>query len=92
MGGSYWRDISLKVIQKVVAQVGTDDLKALKKALQLAYPFGQRQHYPYKCWLREQKRALAEAKGGWRALPKQRRPWEPAVVMIEEAPLFEVMS
>ncbi len=48
-----WRDHARPIIAKVIRDVGTDDQKALRKALLAAYPFGQRQYHPYKIWCDE---------------------------------------
>lgn len=55
---SAWRLRARMVIANVVATVGRDDEKALRRALRDAYQFGPRRHWPYKCWLRERKWAL----------------------------------
>jgi hypothetical protein len=55
---SIWADRSLEVIRRVVAEVGTDDKQALRKALFEAYPFGQRKYWPYKVWLQEVRKVL----------------------------------
>jgi hypothetical protein len=55
---SSWREKSAAVIARVVAEVGTDDQKALKKALFDAYPFGERQYHPYKIWCNERAKVL----------------------------------
>lgn len=41
-----------KVVEAVVADVGLDDQKALRKALRDAYPFYARVGWAYRCWLR----------------------------------------
>ena len=48
-----WRDSASPVIARVIADVGIDDLKALKAALRAAYPFGQYDLHPRKIWLDE---------------------------------------
>lgn len=60
---STWREQSAAVIARVVAEVGVNDQVALKKALFEAYPFGERQYYPYKVWLEEQAKVLKPAPG-----------------------------
>jgi hypothetical protein len=55
---SSWREKSAAVIARVVAEVGTHDQKALKKALFDAYPFGERQYHPYKIWCNERAKVL----------------------------------
>ena len=53
---SRWRSIAASVIHRVVQETGYSDLKALRKALQDAYPFGERKYHPYKIWLDEVRR------------------------------------
>jgi len=48
-----WRDSARPIIAEVIARVGRDDMKALRRALREAYPFGPRQYYPYRIWLDE---------------------------------------
>lgn len=53
MSGGTWRDSAKPIIAKVIAEVGTDDPKRLKAALRDAYPWGPREHHPYKMWCDE---------------------------------------
>jgi hypothetical protein len=53
MTTSSWRNCAHKVIAEVIAEVGTGDKKALRKALKDAYPFGLRKYHPYKIWCDE---------------------------------------
>lgn len=55
-----WREKAKPIIADVIATVGTDDRKALRKALREAYPFGQRQYHPYRIWCDEIARQLGE--------------------------------
>lgn len=48
-----WRDSCRPIIQRVIAEVGRSDLKALRKALREAYPYGERKYHPYKVWCDE---------------------------------------
>jgi len=56
--GSYWRNIAAPIIVEVIARVGRDDERALRKALHDAYPFGERRMHPYKIWCDEVRRQL----------------------------------
>lgn len=74
---SYWRVKSNEVITQVIAEVGCEDDKRLRKAISEAYPFGERKHWPYKVWLDEVKRVLDRrstyyAKRTVKSLPGQR--------------------
>lgn len=52
---SRWRSIARPIIADVIADIGLEDEKKLKKALREAYPFGERAYHPYKIWLDEVK-------------------------------------
>lgn len=73
-----WRERAQKVVEKVIARVGLDDAKALRKALREAYPFGERKYYPYDVWLDEIKiQTGAKRRSGKRNLLARRaeRKW-----------------
>ena len=61
--GSYWRDRAAPIIREVIARVGRDDERALRKALHDACPFGERQLHPYKIWRDEIRRQLEGRQG-----------------------------
>ena len=48
-----WRDHCAPIIAKVIDDVGIEDMKALRKALREAYPYGEKKWRPYKVWLSE---------------------------------------
>lgn len=50
---SSWRDIARPIISKVIADVGMEDMKAVRAALRESYPFGERKMWPYKVWCDE---------------------------------------
>ena len=70
---SGWRSRAAAVIASVIEEVGTEDEKALRKALREAYPFGPRKFHPYKIWLDEIKIQLGKRTYGQRAMTPQRR-------------------
>ena len=53
-----WRNNCQPIIAEVIADVGTDDMKALRKALRDAYPYGERKMWPYKVWCSEVRKQL----------------------------------
>jgi hypothetical protein len=57
-----WRDTAAPIIADVIARHGTEDMKALKKHLSAAYPFGERKYWPYKVWMDEIKVQLGTKK------------------------------
>lgn len=52
---SRWRARSRAVIAAAIAAYEGDvaDVSALRKHISAAYPFGPREHHPYKIWLSE---------------------------------------
>lgn len=48
-----WRITSRKVIREVLESSTAKNLKQLAMEVSKAYPFGQREHWPYKKWLEE---------------------------------------
>lgn len=50
---STWRDHFRPIIAGVISRVGREDMKALRRALRDAYPFGERRFWPYKVWCDE---------------------------------------
>lgn len=63
-----WRDQARPIIARVIAEVGTTDRPALRRALRAAYPWGQRQYHPYRIWCHEIRVQLGEVE------PQGRRP------------------
>lgn len=53
-----WADAAAPVVAEVIRRVGRSDMKALRKALTEAYPWGERENTPYKAWLSEVRRQL----------------------------------
>ena len=64
-----WRDKAAPIIREVIKTVGKSDMKALRKALRDAYPFGPRQYHPYKIWCDEVNRQLGLKKDRQRTQP-----------------------
>jgi len=58
MGDSYWRGRARPIIAKVIAEHAGRPQPEVRRALREAYPFGPRQHHPYKIWCDEVKRQL----------------------------------
>ena len=50
------------MIDKIITDVGTEDMSALRKALRDAFPSPPRKHHPYKTWLDEIKVQLGTKK------------------------------
>ena len=53
-----WRKHCAPIIDRVITETGTKDMKKLRKALKEAYPYGERKRWPYKVWLSEIKKQL----------------------------------
>lgn len=57
---SFWQREARKVVQRVMAELAPNATrKDAERALREAYPFGEREYWPYRVWLREQGAALA---------------------------------
>jgi len=48
-----WRDSARPIIGEVIARVGLNDMKELRRELLKVYPFGEKKYWPYKVWLDE---------------------------------------
>jgi hypothetical protein len=53
-----WRMAAAPIIRHVIAETGTHDLPALRRALHAAYPYRERRYWPYKVWCDEVRRQL----------------------------------
>ena len=60
MASATWRERAARVIAETLAALPKDaDERTCKKALRDAYPFGERESYPYTVWCDEMRRSLA---------------------------------
>jgi hypothetical protein len=77
-----WRERARPIIASIIAEIGTGDMKRLRKELRDAYPFGLRQYHPYKIWCDEIHQQLN---------PKTESPIEPKRVepLPNQMSLFE---
>lgn len=48
-----WRDHCRPIIARVLAENEGKSVKEIRAALKAVYPFGLREHHPYKIWLDE---------------------------------------
>lgn len=53
---SYWRTKATPIIRGVLVAHAGEPGRDVRRALRLAYPFGERRHWPYKVWLDEIRR------------------------------------
>lgn len=70
-----WRDSALAVMDQVRVehlQAGVSDKAQIARAIDAAYPFGERAHYPYKAWLSARKAFFA--RHGLPLTTRRRRP------------------
>ena len=78
---SYWRQQAAAAIREAHAAVPEGaDIKERMKAIDAAYPFGQRKYHPYKMWLIER----AEYLGAYGHNPKPKA--------VHESPLERLMG
>lgn len=61
---SHWRLRAREVIEEALVGVDRHDVAAVKRAIDAAYPFGERAMWPYRMWLVERRAALAAASAG----------------------------
>lgn len=57
---SQWRRKAKAVITKVIREVGSENLNELRRAISVAYPFGERRFHPYRIWVDEVRLQLAQ--------------------------------
>ncbi len=57
---STWRNRAEPIIRRVMEEHRDAPLVEIRRALKEAYPFGPRAYHPYKVWLDECRRQLAE--------------------------------
>ena len=50
---SHWRRLAAPIIARVLAENTGKPEREVRAALRSAYPFGPREHHPYKIWLDE---------------------------------------
>jgi hypothetical protein len=67
-----WREDARPIIAEVIARVGTSDMKALRRALREAFPWGD-VSWPRKIWRDEVKVQLGTKKKTRRGKRKSRR-------------------
>jgi len=48
-----WREHCSPIIRRIILEVGTEDMKKLRKVLRDSYPYGEKKFWPYKVWLSE---------------------------------------
>lgn len=73
-----WRDQAKPIIARVIADVGTTDRRALRRALLAAYPWGPRQYHPYRIWCHEIRVQLGEVEPPGRRVRVRARAVEPS--------------
>lgn len=74
-----WRKRSRAVICDVIAANPDADTAALLTLVDAAYPFGEREHHPYKAWLAERKLLI----GDLDPAPKSAEEWGVVLVAID---------
>jgi hypothetical protein len=79
---SYWRNMAAPIIRQVMAEVGTEDTKKLRRALNHAYPFHEKKLHPYRIWCDEVKRQL---RGDQPRNIKKKQPVSPGQLLLMDA-------
>jgi len=75
---SYWRRIAAPIIADVLRELAGKPEHEIRAALLKAYPFGPREHHPYRIWRDEVRIQTGQRRVGWRARRLQGRPPEPS--------------
>jgi hypothetical protein len=87
---SHWRRAAAQIITRVLEEHASKPDVEVRAALRAAYPFGQRQHHPYRIWLDEIRIQTGRRKIGLRARRLQGRQPLPAddrqISLLPEAP------
>jgi hypothetical protein len=77
---SGWRMEARRVIERAVAESAGKTTEETVQAIDAAYPFGPREHWPYKAWLAERRRALALLRGETLTYDESKHPQPPPFV------------
>ena len=70
MASRTWRERARPIIARVLKETQGQDEMVVRRALRDAYPFGQRQYWPYKAWLDE----IQRQRGLKKPKPKEEDP------------------
>jgi hypothetical protein len=86
-----WRSHAAPIIAKTIKEVGYSDLKALRKALHEAYPFGPRSMHPYKIWCDEVRRQTQGrlSRAAPKKLPNYKRRGDSKAIDTKTMDLFQ---
>lgn len=57
-----WRNKARPIIASVIAEVGTSDIRKLRRELRKAFPWGERKLHPYRIWCDEIRVQLGEVR------------------------------
>jgi hypothetical protein len=74
---SHWRKLAAPVIARVLAETKGKTDAEVRAALRSAYPFGPREHHPYRIWLDEVRIQTGRRRITGRGRRLQGRPPEP---------------
>ena len=74
---SHWRRFAAPIIAKVLAETKGKPEAEVRSALRTAYPFGPREHHPYRIWLDEIRIQTGRRRIDSRARRLQGRPPQP---------------
>lgn len=74
---SHWRRRAAPIIAEVLVATAGRPENEIRAALRAAYPFGPREHHPYKIWLDEIRVQTGRGRLSGRQRTMQGRPPEP---------------
>ena len=75
---SRWRRLAAPIVTRVLAETQGKPETEVRAALRAAYPFGPREHHPYKIWLDEIRIQTGRRRIGTRIRRLQSRPSQAA--------------
>jgi hypothetical protein len=81
---SGWRMQARQVIEQAIAASAGRTTDEIIDEIDAAYPFGSRDHWPYKAWLAERRRALALLRGETLTYDESKRIQPPSLVPLPE--------
>jgi len=90
-----WRDAARGTIDAVLEDCRRDNIvteQAIVSQIDQAYPFGERDHWPYKAWLAERHIAIAALRGDVleiTSLGGRHKPWQPPPAPLVPVPEIE---
>ncbi len=78
-----WRDHCRPIIARVLAEYSGKSVREVRAALKAAYPYGIREHHPYKIWIDEIARQMGRKRPIWHSGPRPAPPPDPRQIGMD---------